>query len=214
MSYSEIIIALENIIVDKVSTVQSNKSRRNDTSAPMQIGMAAKEDGESASQEGDQRLVDLALQAVWKGTDKGKWGFGKGQNWNEKGGEGGKDGGKKSWQKAAARKEEKGKKRVAKEIPEYVGRAVREDTLLLGAEKGENTHLYAVDEDDGENAEESTENEEDLQAWCLLEGSENEQWQEVISKQTKRRVKKDNQASLLSMMVCSRRGVPRTIAFW
>ena len=27
--------------------------------------------------------------------------------------------------------------------------------------------------------EESAENEEDLQAWCLLEESENEQWQEV-----------------------------------
>ena len=45
MSYSEIIIALENIIVDKVSTVPSSKSRRNDTSAPMEIGMAAQEDG-------------------------------------------------------------------------------------------------------------------------------------------------------------------------
>ena len=44
MSYGEIIIALENIIVDKVSTVPSSKSRRNDTSAPMEIGMAAKED--------------------------------------------------------------------------------------------------------------------------------------------------------------------------
>ena len=41
--HSEIINALENIIVDKVSTVPSSKSRRNDTSAPMEIGMAAKE---------------------------------------------------------------------------------------------------------------------------------------------------------------------------
>ena len=61
--------------------------------------MAAKEDGENASQEGDQRIVDLALQAVYKGTGKGKCGFGKGQNWNEKGGKGSKDGGKNSWQK-------------------------------------------------------------------------------------------------------------------
>ena len=36
--------------------------------------------------------------------------------------------------RAAARKEEKGKKRVAKEIPEHVGRAERQDTLQLGAE--------------------------------------------------------------------------------
>ena len=46
----------------------------------MKIGVAAKENGENASQEGDQRVMDLALQAVYKGTGKGKWGFGKGQN--------------------------------------------------------------------------------------------------------------------------------------
>ena len=28
--------------------------------------------------------------------------------------------------------------------------------------------MYAIDEDDSENVEESTKNEEDLQAWCLL----------------------------------------------
>ena len=47
---------------------QTVKSRKHDTSAPMEIGMAAKEDGENVSQEGDQRIVDLALQAVYKGT--------------------------------------------------------------------------------------------------------------------------------------------------
>ena len=34
-------------------------------------------------------------------------------------------------------KEEKGKRRVAKEIPEHVGRAVRQDRLQLGVEKKE-----------------------------------------------------------------------------
>ena len=104
MSYSELIAALENIIVDKVATVPTARSRTHDTSAPMEIGMAAKKDGENASQEGDQRIIDLALQAVSKGTGKGKWGFGKGQNWNEKGGKGGKDGGKNSWQKGSGKK--------------------------------------------------------------------------------------------------------------
>ena len=104
MSYCDIIIALENIIVDKVSTVPSSKSRRNDTSAPMEIGMAAKEDGQSVTQERDQRTMDLALQAVYKGTGKGKWRFSKGQNWNEKGGKGGKNGGKNSWQKGSGKK--------------------------------------------------------------------------------------------------------------
>ena len=63
MSYSEL-IALENIIVDKVATVPTARSRKHDTSAPMENGMAAKEDGENLSQDGDQRIIDLALQAV------------------------------------------------------------------------------------------------------------------------------------------------------
>ena len=98
MSSSELLVALENILIDKVSTVPSGKNRRNDTSASMEVGMAAKEDGESASQEGDQRIVDFALQAVYKGTGKGKWSFGMGQSWNEiggkKGGKGQDKGGK------------------------------------------------------------------------------------------------------------------------
>ena len=40
------------------------KGKRHDTSAPMEIGMATKEDSENASQEGDQRIIDLALQTV------------------------------------------------------------------------------------------------------------------------------------------------------
>ena len=59
--------------------------------------------------------------------------------------------------------------------------------------------MYAIDEDDSENVEESAEDEDDLQAWCLLEESEHEQWQEVISRRSKQRVKRANQASLLSV---------------
>ena len=97
--------------------------------------------------------------------------------------------------RAAARKEVKGKRKAARERPAR-GRAAREDTSQLGAGKEEQK---PVDENDRENAEESADNEEDLQAWCLLEESENEQWQEVISRRCKQRVKKANQASLLSM---------------
>ena len=89
MSYSELLVALENIIIDKVPTVPTGRSWKKDTSAPVEIGMAAKEDGENASQEEDQRIMDLALQAVCKGTGKVKWALGKGQRWNEKGGKGG-----------------------------------------------------------------------------------------------------------------------------
>ena len=133
MSYSELIVSLENIIVDKVATVPTARSRKYDTSAPMEIGMAAKEDGENASQEGDQRITDFALQSVYKGIGKGKWGFGKGQNWNEKGGKGGKDGGKNSWQKGSGKK--RGKRKVAREKPERVGRAARQTHCSLVQER-------------------------------------------------------------------------------
>ena len=71
--------------------------------------------------------------------------------------------------------------------------------IAAGCRKGSNKNLYAIDEDDSENVEELAEDEDDLQAWCLLEENENEQWQEVISRRNKQRVKRANQASLLSV---------------
>ena len=192
MSYSELIIALENIIVVKVSTVPSSKSRRSDTSAPMEIGMAAKENGENVSQKGDQRIMDLALQAAYKGV-------GKGQNWNEKGGKSGKDGVKNSWQKGSGKKGGKGQEKGGKGESRTCWTCGKTGHMAAWCRKGGNKNLFAIDEDDSGNVEESTENEEDLQAWYLLEESENEQWQEVISRRNKQRVKMANQASLLSV---------------
>ena len=200
MSYSEFIVALENIIVDKVATVPTARSRKHDTSAPMEFGMATKEDGENASQEGDQRIVDLALQAVYKGIGKGKWCFGKGQNWNEKGGKGSKDGGKNSWQKGSGKKagkgQEKGGKGENKNMLDVCGKTGH---IAAWCRKGGNKNLYVMDEDDNENVGGSAEFEEDLQAWCLLEESDNEQWQELVSRRSKQRAQKVNQASLLSV---------------
>ena len=73
---------MENIN-DEVATVPTARKRKIDVSAPMEIGTAAKDDGELLREEGDQRIVDLALRAVYKGTGKGKWSVGKGQSWNE-----------------------------------------------------------------------------------------------------------------------------------
>ena len=42
MSYSELHVALENIIIDKVEVVPTARNRKIDASAPMKIGMAAK----------------------------------------------------------------------------------------------------------------------------------------------------------------------------
>ena len=73
MSYNELNIALENIIVDKVVTVPTARNKKHDTSAPMEIGMAAKEDGENASQEGDQRIMDLAAGRLQRNRNVGFW---------------------------------------------------------------------------------------------------------------------------------------------
>ena len=199
MPYGELIIALENIIIDKVSTVPTARSRKHDTSAPMEIGMATKEDGENASQEGDHQIVDLALQAVYKGTGKGKWGFGKGQSWNEKGSKGSKGGGKNLWQKGSGKKGGKGQEKGGKGETRTCWTCGKTGHVAAGCRKGSSKNLYAVDEDDSEKVEESAEDEDDLQAWCLLEESENEQWQEVISRRNTQRVNRANQASLLSV---------------
>ena len=61
--------------------------------------------------------------------------------------------------------------------------------------KGRQEKLARLDEDETENIEETPNNDEELQAWCLLEEPENEQWQEVISRRDKHKVLKANQAS-------------------
>ena len=107
MSYDEFLIALENILNDKVVTVPTVRIRKIDTSATMETGMAAKVDGENLREEGDHRIVDLALLAVNKGTGKGKGSLGKGQSWSgyqgDKGGKDSQQGGKKSWQKGSGK---------------------------------------------------------------------------------------------------------------
>ena len=89
---------------------------------------------------------------------------------------------------AVARKEAKGKRKVAREKPERAGHVAtcgKTGHIAAWCRKGGNKKLYAIDEDDSENIEESADNDADLQAWCLLEESENEQCQEVISRRDK-----------------------------
>ena len=49
MSHDQLLIALENIIMDKIS--QHSQRKKLDTSALMEIGMAAKDDGENSREE-------------------------------------------------------------------------------------------------------------------------------------------------------------------
>ena len=182
MSYSELLIALENIISDKVATVPTVGSRRADTSAPMEIGMAAKDDGgkcegRRGSKNRGLRTTGFLFTKGW--TGKGKWSFGKGQNWNRKG--------VPWWQRWQRWRKEpmakgrrqgmaaKGKRKVAREKAEPVGTCGKARHIAAWCRKGGNKNLYATDEEDSEHVEEANDSEEDLQAWCLLEESEYEQ---------------------------------------
>ena len=73
MSYSELFVALENILTDKVATVPTARNRKIDTSTPMEIGMAAKDDdGASVREDEDQRVW-----AVYTRETKACWTCGK-----------------------------------------------------------------------------------------------------------------------------------------
>ena len=51
MSYEELLIALENIVVNKVTTFSTGMSKTADTSAPMEMGMAVGSSDEEAIEE-------------------------------------------------------------------------------------------------------------------------------------------------------------------
>ena len=51
--------------------------------------------------------------------------------------------------------------------------------------KGGNKNLYAIGEDESEVNEQATSNDDELQAWCLLEERDHEQLQEVMSRRGK-----------------------------
>ena len=165
MSYSELFVALENNIIDTVATVPTVVGRRADTSAPVEIAMAAKDDRESAREEEDRRIVDFALQAVYKGTGKGKWSFKDGQNWKGKGYHGDKVGMAQGQRgKKGGKVQEKGGKGEGRTCW-TCGKAGH---IAAWCRKGDNKNLLAIDED-SEHIEEAHDSEGDLQAWCLLE---------------------------------------------
>ena len=116
-----------------------------------------------------------------------------------KGSKGSKGGGKNSWQKGSGKKGGKGQEKGGKGETRTCWTCGKTGHVAAWYRKGSNKKLYAIDEDDSDNVEESAEDEDDLQEWCLLEESENEQCQEVISRRNKQRVKRANQASLLSV---------------
>ena len=83
MPYEELLIALENVVKDKVTTHSVSKVKKTGTSEPMEIGMAGGTDGEEAFEKGYGKTSELAVQAVDKGTGgKGGCKRRKGPSWS------------------------------------------------------------------------------------------------------------------------------------
>ena len=101
--------------------------------------------------------------------------------------------------KAVARKGAKGKRRVAREKTRTGWTCGKTGDIAAWCRKRGSKHLFAIDEDDSETSKNQLTTKEHLQAWCVLEESETEQWHEVISRRDKQRAKKVNQASLLNV---------------
>ena len=77
--------------------------------------------------------------------------------------------------RAVARKQAKDKRNVAMETAERVGRVKKTEHTAAWCPQGGNQNLCAIEEDERETIEETRDNDEELQALCLLEGSNNEQ---------------------------------------
>ena len=136
------------------------------------------------------KTSELAVQAVYTGTGgKGGRNGGKGPSWSVqkyfnsgKGEKGASRAGKGKWSKIGGKKGGKGQEKGSKG-----------DTRVC------RSCVKAVEEDKEDISEEGHEDEDELHAWCLLEESENEQWQEVTSKKSKLKTKKFAHESLLSV---------------
>ena len=79
--------------------------------------MATRDDSERSREEGDEQIMDIALQAAHKVAGKGSWGAGEGRSWNALKHTGDNDahrGGKSSWQKDSGTKGGKGQDRGGK----------------------------------------------------------------------------------------------------
>ena len=70
--------------------------------------------------------------------------------------------------RAVARKEAKGKMKVARETTEHVGLVVKTGDIAAWSRTDGNNNLHAIDEDESESIEETPDNDEELQAWKLV----------------------------------------------
>ena len=66
LPHEELLIALENVIIDKFTRHSASKVKKTDTSAPMDICMAAGTDGEEAFEEGYGKHLILQCKQCTK----------------------------------------------------------------------------------------------------------------------------------------------------
>ena len=119
LPYEELLIALENIIIDKVTTHSVSQVKKIDTSAPMDVGMAAGTECEEAFEEGYGKTSELAVQTVYKGAGpKCGWNGGEGPSWSVQkyfnsgmGEKGANRAGKGQWFKTGGKKGGKGQEK-------------------------------------------------------------------------------------------------------
>ena len=209
LPYEELLIAPENNIIDKVTTHPASKVNKIDTSAPMEIGMAAGADGEETFEQGCGKTFELAVQAVYNGSGgKGGWNGEKGLCWSvrkevhqqRKGEKIANRAGKGQWSKTAGKKGGKGLEKGGKGDTRVCWNSGKLGHIAAKCVKGSwNKSLNAVEEDKGDISDEVHEGEDELRAWCLLEESDNEQWKDVTSKKSKLKTKKFAHESLLSV---------------
>ena len=175
MPYEELLIALENITIDKVTRHSVSKVRKMDTSALLEIGVAAGTDGEEAFEEGCGKTFELAVQAVYKGTGaKGGRNGGKGPSWsvqkyhnNGKGEKGANRAGKGQWPKTGGKEGGKGQEEGGKGDIIVCWSCGENRTHCGKLHQGSwNKSLNAVEEVEGDISEEVHEDEGKLHAWC------------------------------------------------
>ena len=198
--FEELLIALENISIDKVTTYLASKVKKMETSAPLEIGVAVGTDGEEAFEGGYGTASELAVQAVYKGTGaKCGWSGSKDPSWSVQkyfnSGNGEKEAnraGKGQWSKTGGKNGGKGQEKGCKGETRVCWSCGKTGHIAANCTKGSwNKSLNAVEEDKGDISEEVHEDDDELHAWCLLEESESEQWQEVTSKKSELKKKLD-----------------------
>ena len=150
-----------------------------------------------------------------KHCTRGGWNGGKGPSWSVqksfnsgKGEKGANRAGKGQWSKTGGRRGKGQEKGSEVDIRVCWNCGKNEHIAANCTKESWNKSVNAVEEDKGEISEEVPEDEDELHVWCLLEESENEQWQEVTTKKKKKKKKLNKLHNQSLPNVENKSGVP------